>query len=251
MHEYFRLDKTNGLYRYRIFIIFSPRAISLSCLLLPSQVIANSMVLHPLRPKSIADSISLTRATFPDFTSFPDLYHNLQALSVTFADGADTVRVEEMLRQAAMAGDGFAIDEFTEDGTFNRKFFRRCFVAVLKNAQGDILAAVLFGPSSLCRTEGHEVTGYVIVAPSARRRGLGTAVLKYCLDAAKRLQYRTVLSDVLTSNLKVLGMVQREGFIITATLPNVALVRNTGFVNTYVVWRPLVQPRDISASSKL
>ena len=53
-----------------------------------------------------------------------------------------------------------------------------------------------------------------------------------------------------SSNLKVLGMVPREGFIITATLPNVALVRNTGFVNTYVVCRPLVQPREISASSK-
>ena len=170
---------------------------------------------------------------------FPDFHVNSMVCSVGFATPNDSPLVEEMIRDAALGGQGFAVDEFKEDGTFNRKFIRNSLAVVCKNFTGDIMAAVLFGSSGLCRTEGDQATGYIIVAPSVRGRGIGTTLLRYCLERARGLRYGSIVTDVLACNLKALGMVQKEGFLVTATLPNSALVRNYGYCDTYVVWRPV------------
>lgn len=59
---------------------------------------------------------------------------------------------EDMMRSGALAGEGFALDEFTPQGTFNRKFLRYSTVIVAEDSSG-IIGAVIQGTLCLMRVQ--------------------------------------------------------------------------------------------------
>ena len=93
---------------------------------------------------------------------------------IEVANDNDKYKVEGLIRAAAFNGEGFAVDEFTEEGHFNYKFFRKFATIVAKNTTDSLLGAVILGPSSLCRNHQTDtITGYCVVEKSFRQLGIG------------------------------------------------------------------------------
>ena len=183
----------------------------------------------------------------------PEIPFKSGFLKSMLADEEDMWRVEELIRDCAQRGDGFGLDEFTDNGYFNRKFTPESHVVVVKNKDDAMVAAVIFGTSSLCRSpEAGQVGGYFIVSRGFRGQGLGKAILRMCIEKARELGYVAILTDVFVTNEGALRLMRKEGFFITATLPNAAVVKDIGFTDTYLFWRSLkYMPTSKHGHSKL
>ena len=168
----------------------------------------------------------------------PEIPFKSGFLKSMLADEEDMWRVEELIRDCAAHGDGFALDDFTDEGYFNRVLLHDSHVFVFKAPDGAIAAAIIFGASTLCRSrEARQVGGYMLVAKEFRCQGLGRRLIKLCIEKARLLGYVAILTDVFAINEKAIKLLRKEGFLITATLLNVAIVKDKGYCDSYLMWR--------------
>ena len=145
-----------------------------------------------------------------------------------------------MMRSAAEQSDGFAIDEFNEKGHFNRKFFYDSNVVVAKTSDDVIVATAIFGPNKLCRARNEkQIAIYTLVNPDFRRKGLGSAFLKYFSKEAKKAGCTSILTDAFATNVAAHQLLYKNDFIITGTLPQCGMLKNKGYTDSFLFWRSL------------
>ena len=193
----------------------------------------------------------------PPRTSFPDHLLELTKFEpVTFSSNTtarvtlrpailkDMPHVEDLIRQAAIHGEGFALDEF-ENGFFNRKFLRRSHTLVAtqpimtsspydpKNSHELLVGAALFGPTILCRSESTPTMGcYLIVHPEFRRQGIGKSLLRAVEQFSLSNGFNALISDVFVDNTAGILMATRADFMCVGSLPKCAVTKNSGLVDT-------------------
>jgi ribosomal protein S18 acetylase RimI-like enzyme len=79
-----------------------------------------------------------------------------------------------------------------------------------------------------------------MVAPEARRLGVGRAMGEHALDEARRLGYRAMqFNFVISTNESAVRLWQQLGFRIVGTLPGAFRHAREGFVDAYVMYRSL------------
>ncbi len=82
--------------------------------------------------------------------------------------------------------------------------------------------------------------GY-IVAHAARGRGIGKALCRHSLDEARRLGYRSMQYNlVVSTNKAAVALWARMGFATVGTLPGAFRHPRHGFVDAYVMSKPLL-----------
>jgi ribosomal protein S18 acetylase RimI-like enzyme len=82
--------------------------------------------------------------------------------------------------------------------------------------------------------------GYVVAA-SARGQGLAARLCEHSQEEARRLGYRAMQFNlVVATNEVAVRLWQRLGFTIVGTLPGAFRHSSLGFVNAYVMHKPLV-----------
>ena len=168
------------------------------------------------------------------------------ALPVTLRSATlkDMPHVEDLIRQAALNGEGFALDEF-QDGFFNRKFLRHSHTLVATqpivtsssydsdNLHERIIGAALFGPTTLCRSASTLAMGcYFIVLPEFRRQGIGKALLHNVEEFSRSNGYDTLLSDVFIDNTLALRIAPKYNFMCVGSLHKCAITKNSGLVDS-------------------
>jgi ribosomal protein S18 acetylase RimI-like enzyme len=113
----------------------------------------------------------------------------------------------------------------------------RCFVA---EVAGDVRGTYILKPNH----EGlgsHVANGAFMVAPDARGGGIGRAMGKHALREARRLGFRAMqFNFVVSTNEAAVRLWQALGFRIVGTLPGAFRHAQKGFVDAYVMFRPLV-----------
>ena len=135
---------------------------------------------------------------------------------------------EHMWRHLAETGDGFGIDEFTEDGIFNRKLFHESSVFVAVTPGEKIVAGGLFGPSTLSRERDKVATCYIGTKSSHRRLGIGSQMLDMFVGLAQKHNFEGLMVDVLLTNLQFMKRMKNLGFVICGSLPFCAYVKHHG-----------------------
>ena len=144
------------------------------------------------------------------------------------------------MREAAMDGNGFALDEFTTHGHLNRLLLKETHVLVFKDEEGHVKAAVIFGSSGLCReTNLSQLAGYMIVKKGSRGKGVGNGLLTYCIEKAYLFGVRRILIDVFASNQIMVNMLIKRRFLCTGTIPNCGYIANTGRTDSLVFSRQI------------
>ncbi len=157
------------------------------------------------------------------------------------ATSEDVWKVEHFTRELASQGDGFALDEFTQEGYFNKKFFIDYNVGVLTEKDNtEIMAFVMFGKSNLMRSHSAKTAHlYTMVRKEYRHLGLGTTIIKSCLQLLLELGYERVMSDVFLPNFDGLTMVNKAGFTIVGSLPDCGYMAGHGLCDSILVHKGL------------
>ena len=107
--------------------------------------------------------------------------------------------MEKMTRAAAGRGEGFALDEFDQDGLLNRKFRRQSVTLVARRKSDQlIIGGAVIGPSALVRAmEPSSLGGYIVVGEKYRRQGYGSEIMTLCEHVAQKLDDRNITTDLL------------------------------------------------------
>jgi L-amino acid N-acyltransferase YncA len=112
----------------------------------------------------------------------------------------------------------------------------RCTVATI---DGAIVGTAKMGPNRPGRGS-HLATASVMVADAARRRGVGRALGRELIDWAYDEGYRGIqFHAVVAPNLAAVALWRELGFEVVGTVPSAFEHRELGFVDLYVMYRPL------------
>jgi ribosomal protein S18 acetylase RimI-like enzyme len=112
----------------------------------------------------------------------------------------------------------------------------RCYVAL--SDQGIVGSYIL--KANQPGLGSHVANAGFMVSPSARGRGIGRAMAEHCLREAGRLGFRAMqFNFVVTTNKPALRLWKDLGFKIVGTLPGAFRHTRRGFVDVYVMYRPL------------
>ncbi len=161
-----------------------------------------------------------------------------QTLYLREAGRDDVMTVESLIRDSALQGQGFGIDEFTEQGIFNRKLLRRtsCIVGSL-HENGPVIAAVLLGPSAVCRGATQLLNFYPIVAKEYRRHGIANILLEEVELFAREVGYEGILLEVYQSDSAVLQWFSKHNYHVTASLPECGYLKGQGYTNLLLLYK--------------
>ena len=152
----------------------------------------------------------------------------------------DYLPVEKIIRRAASSGRVFGIDEFTEKGLWNRKFLRRTYVLGLYNVVNDLQGVVLFGPSSICRTDSVLVSGYIALEPDCRHKGIETQLMRLVEKLTQQLNFEGVLMDVFRTEFEFMSLLMDMGYTVTGSLPKCGFVKGKGHTDSLLLYKEFV-----------
>jgi L-amino acid N-acyltransferase YncA len=86
----------------------------------------------------------------------------------------------------------------------------------------------------------HVANASFMVDPGSAGKGAGRAMARHCLEEARRRGYRAMqFNFVVSSNARAVALWQSLGFAIVGTLPGAFRHKQLGFVDAYVMFRPL------------
>ena len=86
----------------------------------------------------------------------------------------------------------------------------------------------------------HIANGSYMVAPEARRKGLGRLMGEYSIEEAKRLGFRAMqFNFVVKSNEKAIALWKSLGFEIIGEIPEAYRHLENGLTNAYIMYRKL------------
>ena len=86
----------------------------------------------------------------------------------------------------------------------------------------------------------HIANGSYMVAPDARRKGIGKLMGEFSIEEAKRQGYRAMqFNFVVKSNEKAVKLWQNLGFEIIGEIPNAFRHSQNGMTNAYIMYRKL------------
>ncbi len=87
----------------------------------------------------------------------------------------------------------------------------------------------------------HVANAAFMVAPDARRLGIGRKMGEHCLNEARRLGFRAIqFNFVVSTNAFAIRLWQQLGFNIVGTLPGAFRHPKSGYVDAYVMFRSLL-----------
>jgi GNAT superfamily N-acetyltransferase len=110
---------------------------------------------------------------------------------------------------------------------------------VATDEAGRVLGTAKFGANQM-GPGSHVATGSFMVAPLARRRGVGRKLGDAAVEWAKARGFRSIqFNAVVSTNLVALGLWQSLGFDIVGTVPGAFAHPTLGDVSLHVMYRHL------------
>jgi GNAT superfamily N-acetyltransferase len=161
------------------------------------------------------------------------------ACSIRLAQDSDRAAIWNIFHAVIAPGDTYAFDPaITQDEALAYWFAPGNWTYVAEQdgtvAGTYILRANQGGPGS------HVANAAFMVAPSARRMGIGRVMGEHCLGEARRLGFRAIqFNFVISTNEGAVRLWKQLGFDIVGTLPVAFQHPQLGFVDVYVMFREL------------
>ena len=161
-------------------------------------------------------------------------------MKIRSAERRDQESLWEIFRAVVTPGDTYAFDPRIGREEALAYWFRgdtQTYVA--EDDEGQILGTYILRPNQ-AGPGAHVANAGFMVAPKARRMGLGRAMGEHCLEEARRLGFRAMqFNFVVSTNSGAVKLWQELGFRIVGTLPGAFQHPTAGFVDVYVMFREL------------
>jgi len=173
--------------------------------------------------------LNIRQATDTDRDAIWKIFHEVVSAGDTYVFDPNTSREEAL-------GYWFRADTHTyvaeqvrqSDGLVSRRDRQVVGTYVLRPNRPDLGA--------------HVSNASFMVAPTARRLGVGRAMGEHCLTEARRLGFRAMqFNFVVSTNESAVHLWQDLGFKIVGTLPGAFRHSGKGYVDVYVMFRSLIE----------
>jgi len=160
-------------------------------------------------------------------------------LTIREADDRDRDAIWEMFRATVAPGDSFVYYPNTPREEAMAYWFAKGTRTYVAERDGQILGSYILRPNRPGLGDHVSNAGFM-VAPAARRAGIGRFMGEHALNEARRLGYRAMqFNFVISTNETAVRLWQQLGFRIVGTLPGAFRHAQKGFVDAYVMYRLL------------
>ena len=163
----------------------------------------------------------------------------MHVLSIRPATAADADAIWAIFHAVVATGDTYAFDPATSRVDALAYWFHgsaHCYVA---ERDGDIVGTYVLKPNQP-GLGSHVANAAFMVAPTARRGGIGRAMGEHCLAEARKLGFRAMQFNlVISTNEAAVRLWRQLGFAIAGTLPQAFRHATKGYVDAYVMYRAL------------
>ena len=161
-------------------------------------------------------------------------------LDIRPATARDHDAIWSIFHEVAGAGDTYTFDPAMpreEALAYWLQPSHRCFVAT----HGESVVGTYVLKANQPGQGAHIANAAFMVAPAARGRGAGRAMGEHALETARAAGFRGMqFNFVVSTNAPAVRLWQQLGFRIVGTLPGAFRHPVDGYVDAYVMFRPLV-----------
>lgn len=161
------------------------------------------------------------------------------ALTIREATERDRDAVWEIFRATVAPGEVFVYDPNTPREEAEAYWFAKGTRTYVAEQDGKVAGSYILRQNRPGLGD-HVANAGFMVAPAARRSGIGRAMGEHALSEARRLGYRAMqFNFVISTNESAVRLWQDLGFKIVGTLPGAFRHVRNGFVDAYVMYRLL------------
>ena len=161
--------------------------------------------------------------------------------TVTIREAAEQDRdaIWEIFRSTVAPGDSFVYDPKTPREEAMAYWFAKGTRAYVAEQDGRVVGSYILRDNRP-GLGNHVSNAGFMVAPRARRSGIGRMMGDHALNEARRLGYRAMqFNFVISTNEPAVHLWQQLGFKIIGTLPGAFRHSRKGLVDAYVMFRSL------------
>ena len=160
-------------------------------------------------------------------------------LTIRDATDRDRDAIWEIFRATVAPGDSFVYDPNTPREEAEAYWFAKGTRTYVAERDGKVVGSYILRPNRP-GLGNHVSNAGFMVAPAARRFGVGLAMGEHALAEARRLGYSAMqFNFVISTNETAVRLWQRLGFRIVGTLPGAFRHSRKGSVDAYVMYRVL------------
>ncbi|MFB9288206.1 GNAT family N-acetyltransferase [Pseudoduganella plicata] len=145
----------------------------------------------------------------------------------------------DLFRTVCRQGDALPFTPDIPDAAFDAMWLSagvQTYVALVDGS----LAGMYKLNANLPGRAAHVGSATYLVRPDLQGQGIGTAMLRDSLARAAAQGYRSMqFNFVVSTNRAAVSLYERHGFRIVGTLPEAFLHARSGFVDAYVMSRPI------------
>ncbi|MEH6436468.1 GNAT family N-acetyltransferase [Massilia sp. DD77] len=146
-----------------------------------------------------------------------------------------------LFREVCRAGDALPFTEDTPDSLFDAMWLGAGVQAHVVLLEGEIVGMYKLN-ANLPGRASHVGSATYLVRPDVQGRGIGGAMLRESLRQAGAAGFRSMqFNFVVSTNRPAVALYEKHGFRIAGTLPEAFLHRELGYVDAYVMSRPVGQ----------
>lgn len=160
---------------------------------------------------------------------------------ITFLEAGpdDRDAMADLFRAVCRGGDALPFTPDLPDEAFDAMWLAPGVQAYVALADGG-LAGMYKLNANLPGRAAHVASATYLVRPDIQGQGIGTAMLRDSLARAAAQGYRSMqFNFVVSTNRAAVALYERHGFRIVGTLPEAFLHARLGYVDAYVMSRPI------------
>lgn len=148
---------------------------------------------------------------------------------------ADVRQMQAIWNEVVESGDAFPQLEILKDDACSF-FTSQTFTAVAENRDnGEILGLYILHPNNIGRC-GHLSNASFAVSAKARGHHIGEALVRHCLEAAKRCGFKILqFNAVVKTNIAARKLYEKLGFVALGTVPG-GFMRKDGTYEDIVLY---------------
>ena len=150
----------------------------------------------------------------------------------------EQIETQHILRSKADTGSSFTVDEFDDNGLYNRRTFWSCDIVHMKDSADKVTAIALYGPAKIIRLDAIHIAQLNVVPVHEKgHMEHGKELLKLCMEHIHELGYTGCLTDVLVTDNHTLGLYLEAGFIVMGTVPYTGITRQMGPTHSLLLYK--------------
>jgi L-amino acid N-acyltransferase YncA len=164
-------------------------------------------------------------------------------LTIRRATETDHGVIWKIFHEVVATGDTYAFDPKISRDDALAYWFRADTHTYVAEKDREIVGTYTLRPNQ-AGGGAHVANAAFLVAANARGQGIGRAMAQHSLSEARRLGFRAMqFNFVVSTNESAMRLWQQLKFKIVGTLPGAFRHPTKGYVDVYVMFRSLTEPR--------